>query len=296
MMNKFCLISRNSQLALIQADIVKSCLNIHYPHVEIKIEGITTIGDKILDKTLDKIGGKGLFIKELQKKLLDQSSDIAVHSLKDLPANTDGSFYCAAVLKRENPQDAFVSNHYQTLDSMPNNAIVGTSSARRIAILRHFYPHLQIKLLRGNLDTRLNKLDNNEYDAIILAVAGLNRLGFEYRIREFLPIDKFVPAIGQGAIGLEVLSKRLDLMLLLGVLDDEDTFNATLLERDIGRKLGADCSTPIGVHVQIKNSLAIIYVFLLNNDTNIPRYFKLELEYKNHNDIVDKVINEISKK
>jgi hydroxymethylbilane synthase len=294
MMAEFCLISRNSELALRQADIVKSCLSNFYPHVNIKIEGTTTIGDQILDKTLDKIGGKGLFIKELQKKLLDGVCDIAVHSLKDLPMQVNDDFYCAAILKRENPQDAFISNKYNSLESMPNNAIIGTSSSRRIAIIKHFYPYLQVKLLRGNLQTRLKKLDNHEYDAIILAVAGLSRLGLTNRIKQFLPVDKFVPAVGQGAIALEVLSKRLDLMLLLGAIDDDETFRAISIERAIGSKLGVDCSTPIGIHAVVNPDSITVYVFLLN-DQKQPIFLRVDSSFQNQIDIVDKVIHEIAK-
>jgi hydroxymethylbilane synthase len=294
-MNEFYLISRNSELALKQADIVKACLNESYPNIKINVIGTTTLGDQILDKTLDKDGGKGLFIKELQKKLLDGSCDVAVHSLKDLPIDNDDNFYCAAVLKRENPQDAFISNKYNSLDEMPSNSLIGTSSARRIALLKFFYPHLQIKLLRGNLQTRLKKLDNNEFDGIILAAAGLNRLNLSSRIKQLLPINKFVPAIGQGAIALETLSKRLDLMLLLGAIDDDETFQAILIERSIGLKLGANCSTPIGVHVMIQNNITTIYVFIVNpQGKNV--FVTVSSESNNYIDIVDKVMNEIAKK
>lgn len=294
-MNEFCLISRNSELALKQADIVKALLNQHYSELNIKIEGTTTLGDQILDKTLDKIGGKGLFTKELQKKLLDGSCDIAVHSLKDLPMDHNESFYCAAVLKRENAQDAFISNKYDSLEDMPSNALIGTSSARRISLLKYFYPHLQIKLLRGNLQTRLKKLDNNEFDGIILAAAGLNRLNLSNRIKQLLPIDKFVPAIGQGAIALEILSKRLDLMLLLGAIDDDETFRAISIERSIGLKLGANCSTPIGIHVTINDKITNIYVFLVN-DFGKSIFLTVSSTNNNYIDIVDKVVNEIAKK
>lgn len=294
-MNEFCLISRNSELALKQADIVKDSLNKNYPDLFVKIEGTTTLGDQILDKTLDKIGGKGLFIKELQKKLLDGSCDIAVHSLKDLSVDNNDNFYCAAVLKRENAQDAFISNKYNSLEDMPANSVIGTSSARRISLIKYFYPHLQVKLLRGNLQTRLKRLDNDEFDGIILAAAGLNRLNLSNRIKELLPVDRFVPAIGQGAIALEVLAKRLDLMILLAVIDDDETFRAISIERSIGLKLGANCSTPIGVHVTIKGKMVNIYAFLVNDDGQSV-FVTVSSDSSNYVDIVDKVVNEIAKK
>ena len=167
-MQKIKIISRNSKLAMWQAEFVKAKLIEHYPQLEVEIIGITTEGDRILDKSLEKIGGKGLFIKELEYQLIAGAADIAVHSLKDLPANLVGEFTLAAILKRENPFDALVSNNYQNLQEMPAGSVIGTSSARRVAVLRKYYPHLEIKLLRGNLQTRIAKLDNGEYDAIVL--------------------------------------------------------------------------------------------------------------------------------
>ena len=247
-MHKIKIISRNSKLALWQAYHVRDKLISVYPDLIVEIIEIVTQGDKILDKSLDKIGGKGLFIKELEYALLDETADIAVHSLKDVSANLDHEFELITVLERGVANDAFVSNKYDTLESMPDGAVIGTSSARRIALLHKYYPNLQTKLLRGNLTTRLSKLDNDEYDGIILASIGLIRLGFGNRIKQQLDIKQFIPAIGQGAIAIEILKKRQDLLKFLAPLVDNSTTIAVNSEREVGRILGASCSIPLGVH------------------------------------------------
>lgn len=254
-MNKVRIITRNSQLAMWQAEHVKQQLTQLYPQLQVDIIGVTTEGDRILDKSLDKIGGKGLFIKELEAQLLAGNADIAVHSLKDLPANLITDFKLAAILKRENPYDALVSNTYSSLDAIPANGVIGTSSARRVAILKRYYPHLQVKLLRGNLQTRLAKLDNGDYDAIILAVAGLKRLGLSSRITQVLPKDKFIPAIGQGALAIEVVSTRSDLLELLQPLNDYHSLAAISAEREMGRFLNASCNIPIAGFAEISDGI-----------------------------------------
>lgn len=250
-MKKVRIISRNSKLAMWQAEHVQQQLHVHYPTLEVEIIGITTEGDRILDQSLEKIGGKGLFIKELERQLLTGTVDIAVHSLKDLPANLSTEFKLAAVLPRENPFDALVSNNYKSLEEIPKDSVIGTSSARRVAILKRYYPHLHVKLLRGNLQTRLAKLDNGEYDAIILAVAGLKRLGLSERIAQVLPADKFIPAIGQGALAIEICHGRDDLRKLLEPLNDVNTAMAIGAEREMGRYLNASCNIPIAGFAQI---------------------------------------------
>lgn len=249
-MEKIRIVSRNSNLALWQANFVKEQLHTHYPNLFIEVSGITTRGDQILDKSLDKIGGKGLFIKELENVLLNGAADIAVHSLKDLPAKLHPTFSLGAILKREDAADAFVSNKYQSLNAMPKDAIIGTSSARRVAIIKQDYPHLRIKLLRGNIQTRLTKLDNNEYDGIILAVAGLKRLNLDYRITQGLETNQFLPAIGQGALAVEILSSRLDLVKFLQPLNDVNTVLEVSMERELGGRLGANCSVPIAIYAK----------------------------------------------
>ncbi len=268
------IITRNSQLAMWQAKYVEAQLINYYPLLNTKIIGITTKGDQILDRSLDKVGGKGLFIKELEKALLSQDVDLAVHSLKDLPANMDNNFKIVAVLQRENPHDAFVSNKYQSLSALPDGAIIGTSSIRRIAILNQYYPQYKVKLLRGNLNTRLKKLDDGEYDAIILACAGLIRLGARDRIREQLDIKQFVPSIGQGAIAVEVLSNNFELCKKLAVLNDESSYICTMLERSIGQALNASCSVPLGVHATIKGHVISVnaVVYDIQNNQQISSF------------------------
>lgn len=234
-----------------QAQHVKNHILSNYPKLQVEIIGITTEGDRILDKSLSKIGGKGLFIKELEQQLLCGIADIAVHSLKDLPANLSPNFSLAAILPRENPYDAFVSNKYLALNEMPAGSIIGTSSARREAVLKKYYPQLQTRLLRGNLPTRLNKLDNKEYDAVILAVAGLKRLELETRIKQILPEDEFTPAIGQGALAIEICSQREDLKHLLSVLNDSATAATVGAEREMGRFMNASCNIPIAGFAKI---------------------------------------------
>lgn len=268
-MKPVTIITRNSKLAMWQALHVKQLLQTEYPELEVLISGITTEGDRILDQSLEKIGGKGLFIKELEYQLLAGNADIAVHSLKDLPANLPSEFELAAILKREDAHDAFVSNKYKSLDEMPVNSVVGSSSARRVAILKRYYPHLQIKLLRGNLQTRLAKLDNNEYDAIILAVAGLKRLGLEERITQVLADDKFIPAIGQGALAIEIKAGALELKKLLAPLNDNISVALVGAEREMGRHLNASCNIPLAGFARIVDNQLKLSALLADVNANI---------------------------
>ena len=196
--------TRESRLAMWQAEHVREKLATLYPHRNIEILGMTTRGDQILDRTLSKVGGKGLFVKELEVAMAEGHADLAVHSLKDVPMDLPENFELAAVLEREDPRDAFVSNEYASLDALPDGAVVGTSSLRRQALIAASYPKLVIHPLRGNLDTRLGKLDRGEYAAIILAAAGLNRLGMSSRIRSVLEPEQSLPAPGQGAMAIEI--------------------------------------------------------------------------------------------
>ncbi|AUR52427.1 hydroxymethylbilane synthase [Aquella oligotrophica] len=271
-MQKIRIISRNSQLAMWQANHVKEKLISANPGLFVDIIGITTEGDRILDKSLEKIGGKGLFIKELEYQLLHENADIAVHSLKDLPAKLPEEFILAAILEREDPHDAFVSNNYQSIDELPDGAIVGTSSARRSAILRKYYPQLEIKLLRGNLQTRLAKLDNGDYDAIILAVAGLKRLGLAERIKTILPAKIFVPAIGQGVLAVEILaSRKNELLSLLKKIEDIDTSRLVGAEREMGRFMNASCNVPIAGYARMENNQLHLSAIIADPD-NVSFY------------------------
>ena len=246
--------SRESRLAMWQAEHVQACLKKLYPNCEVIILGMTTKGDQILDRALSKVGGKGLFVKELETALEDGRADLAVHSLKDVPMVMPEGFDLSCIMVREDARDALVSNEYASLAELPAGAVVGTSSLRREAIIRSQYPHLRVEPLRGNLDTRMAKLDRGEYQAIILAAAGLKRLGMGARIKALLPYDPHTPAAGQGALGIETLSARPDVKAWLAPLNDLPTALAVTAERAVSRKLGGSCEVPLAAHAQWQNS------------------------------------------
>lgn len=243
--------SRESPLALWQAEHVKRQLLQSYPALHVEILGMTTRGDQILDQTLSKIGGKGLFVKELETALLDGRADIAVHSMKDVPMRLPEGLTIAAIGEREDPRDAWVSPNFAAPADLPHGSVVGTSSLRREAQLRAAFPHLIVKPLRGNLQTRLAKLDAGEYAAIVLAAAGLLRLGLAERIRLCLDIETSLPAPGQGALGIEIRADRLDLITLLAPLNHPDTAACVIAERAMSLRLNGSCETPLGAHAQI---------------------------------------------
>ena len=247
--NVLTIASRESRLALWQTNFVKDTLQKADANLQINILGMTTQGDKILDKPLSKIGGKGLFIKELETALLNHQADFAVHSMKDVPMEIPNGFALAAVMQREIPFDALVlgkNSQYKTLQDLPKNAVIGTSSVRREAILRKNFPHLQIKSLRGNLDTRLRKLDSGEFDAIILAAAGLKRLGLNERISQILPPEIFISSPGQGALGIEILAENQNILQILENLNDLKTLLCVTAEREFSKQLGGSCQIPLG--------------------------------------------------
>jgi hydroxymethylbilane synthase len=219
-----------------------------YPRTTVALLGMTTQGDQVLDRPLAAIGGKGLFVKELEVAMTDGRADLAVHSLKDVPMELPEGFVLAAVAAREDPRDAFVSNRYATLRDLPAGAVVGTSSLRREAQLRERFPALSIQPLRGNVNTRLRKLDEGQYDAIILAVAGLKRLGFGDRIRDLIDPEDSLPAPGQGALGLECRADRADVVAALSPLVDPPTMLATAAERAFSRALAGSCRTPLAAY------------------------------------------------
>lgn len=258
--------TRESALALWQAEHVRTLLRQHYPQMKVCLLGMTTQGDQILDRTLSKIGGKGLFVKELENALVDGRADIAVHSLKDVPMQLPDGFALAAILPREDPQDAFVSNQYTSLEALPAGAVVGTSSLRREVQLRARYPHLQILPLRGNVQTRLSKLDQGQYAAIILAAAGLKRLGLGARIGQILPPEVSLPAVGQGALGIECLQHRPEIAALLAPLQDERTTVCTLAERAFSRALGGSCQLPLGGYAMLDNEELYLRGFIASTD------------------------------
>ncbi len=237
--------TRQSPLALWQTEHVAALLQRSYPDLRIELVPLSTRGDQILDRSLATIGGKGLFLKELEEAMLDGRADIAVHSMKDVPMNLDTPFEIAAILRRADPFDAFVSNGFERLDDLPKGARVGTSSLRRQAQLRARRPDLHLSDLRGNVNTRLRKLDEGEFDAIVLACAGLDRLGMHERIRQRLTAPDFLPAVAQGAIGIEIADDRADLGDLLQVLHDADTALCVGAERAMNRRLHGSCQVPI---------------------------------------------------
>lgn len=240
--------SRESALAMWQARHIQAQLQSLYPECDVSILGMTTQGDQILDKTLSKIGGKGLFVKELETALQDGRADLAVHSIKDVPMVLPDEFALVAIGERANPFDAFVSNQYERLEDLPKGAVVGTSSLRREAQLRARFPHLTIQPLRGNVQTRLSKLDNGDYDAIILAAAGLERLELDERIRGVLsPVDS-LPAAGQGALGIEIAAHRSDLIDVLLPLNHAKTAACVTAERALARALGGSCQVPLAAY------------------------------------------------
>ncbi|MBP2637413.1 MAG: hemC [Firmicutes bacterium] len=243
--------TRASKLALWQANHVAACLRERYPDMEIELKNMVTTGDKILDVPLAKIGGKGLFTKELEVAMLSGEIDLAVHSLKDMPTELPEGLILAAVTERVDPGDALISPEYQTLDKLPVNARVGTSSLRRKAQLLHARPDLDIVDLRGNLDTRLKKLITEKLDAILLAVAGLRRLGWDEHITQVLPQNICLPAVGQGALAIEARQNDTDTLELLAFLNHEPTRQATLAERAFLAEVEGGCQIPIGVYAQV---------------------------------------------
>ncbi len=240
--------TRESRLALWQAEHVRDLLRGLYPACRVDLRGMTTRGDQILDRPLAKVGGKGLFVKELETALLEGHADIAVHSMKDVPMELAPEFALVAIGPREQPLDAFVSSRYASLDEMPPGAVVGTSSLRREAQLHARYPYLSVTSLRGNLDTRLRKLDAGNYDAIILAAAGLTRLGLAQRIRAVLPAEQSLPAAGQGALGIEALAVRADVAAWMAPLNDAPTAACVRAERAVSRALAGSCEVPLGAY------------------------------------------------
>jgi hydroxymethylbilane synthase len=243
--------TRESLLALWQARHVASALRTLYPRLDVQILGMTTEGDRKLEASLAKIGGKGLFVKELETALADGRADIAVHSLKDVPMHLPADFALGAILARADPRDALVSNRFATLAALPHGARVGTSSLRRESQLRARFPHLTIAPLRGNVQTRLRKLDDGAYDAIILAAAGLQRLGLESRIRAVIAPEDMLPAVGQGALAVECRDDRADVLALLKPLHDETTALCVSAERALSRTLAGSCNVPLAGFAEI---------------------------------------------
>jgi len=268
-MDKIVIASRESRLAMWQAEHIQARLQALYPHLTVEILGMTTQGDQILDKTLSKIGGKGLFVKELEVALAEGRADLAVHSIKDVPMVLPEGFALAAICEREDPRDAFVSNKFASLAELPAGAVVGTSSLRRESQLRARYPQLEIKPLRGNVQTRLRKLDEGEYDAIILAAAGLKRLELHDRIRSELAPSESLPAAGQGALGIEIRADRADMLALLQPLNHPDTHACVSAERALARELGGSCQVPLGAFATLSDDVLTLGGFVAHPDGSV---------------------------
>ena len=245
--------TRESRLAMWQAQHMQDLLRVQ--GCEVDILGMTTQGDQILDRSLSKVGGKGLFVKELEVALEEGRADLAVHSLKDVPMDMPEGFDLACVMAREDPRDAWVSPQFATLQDLPQGAVVGTSSLRRTVLLRSLRPDLQIEPLRGNLDTRLRKLDEGQYAGIVLAAAGLKRLGLADRIRHIFDTADMLPAAGQGALGIEIRSHREDVRSILAPLADQSTWLAVAAERAVSRAMGGSCSMPLAAHAVLQGQV-----------------------------------------
>jgi hydroxymethylbilane synthase len=266
MIKNITIASRESPLAIWQAEHIKFKINQLYPQIKINIEGFKTQGDILLDQSLADIGGKGLFIKELEQALLEKKADLAVHSMKDLPMDIPNQFQLIAITEREDPRDAFVSNNFNSLDTMPKGSVVGTSSLRRQSQIKAKYPDLIIEPLRGNLQTRLNKLDKEQYDAIILAAAGLIRLDLKVRIKKYLETTVSIPSVGQGALGVEVLAGNESLNEILKTLNDDETSRCVLAERTVSQSLAGSCTVPLGAYASISKNDFTIKAFVASPD------------------------------
>lgn len=262
MPKKVVIATRESQLALWQAEHVKARLLALYPGLEVELLGMTTQGDQILDSPLSRIGGKGLFVKELETAMAEGRADLAVHSIKDVPMDLPEGFALAAISEREDPRDAFVSKKYARLADLPSGARVGTSSLRRQVQLRAKYPTLDVDTLRGNVNTRLRKLEEGQYDAILLAAAGLKRLKLDHHIRAILTPEESLPAVGQGALGIEIRADRADLMDLLAPLNDPDTAACVRAERAMSRMLHGGCQAPIGGYAEMQEGQIHLRAFV----------------------------------
>lgn len=250
--------TRKSKLALWQANFVKSALEKRYPELTVTLVEMITEGDRQQNVALTNIGGKSVFVKALQQALLNNEADIAVHSIKDMSVHDEKGLILGAICERADPRDAFISNRYTTIESLPHDAIIGTSSPRRTSLIKSILPNARIELLRGNVDTRLLKLDAGTYDAIILAAAGLHRLNLSARIQSYFPETFFTPAIGQGAIGIECRENNHYIRELLLFLHHAQTAHCVIAERTVNQWLGGDCHTAIGAHAKIIDNKLIL--------------------------------------
>jgi len=265
-MDKITIGTRGSKLALWQANFIKDEIEKKHKNIKVELKIIKTQGDKILDVPLAMVGGKGLFVKEIEDELLKGNIDLAVHSMKDVPTFFPEGLYLAIITEREDYRDAFLSRKNTPLKELPNNAIIGTSSLRRKAQLLNIKNNCQIKDLRGNVDTRIKKLENGDYDAIILATAGLKRMGFEDKITEYLDVDVMIPAVGQGALGIEIRENDNKIKEIISFLNHEPTYFAVKAERAFLRMLEGGCQVPIGCYGLLKENTLNLVGFVASVD------------------------------
>lgn len=263
---KLVIATRRSRLALWQAEHVRALLQAREPGLQVELLPMSTRGDELLQSRLDEAGGKGLFVKELEAAMAERRADLAVHSMKDVPADLPPGFVLAAILSREDPRDAFVSSRYDGFATMPAGAVVGTSSLRREAQIAARHPHLQVRLLRGNVETRLAKLDRAEYDAEVLAVAGLSRLGLRQRVRAVLEPEAMLPAPGQGALGIECLASASEVIRVVGALGDPGTEACVRAERAVSRALGGSCTIPLAAYATSSSAVLKLRALVASRD------------------------------
>ena len=283
--------TRESRLALWQAEHVRELLEQRFGAV-VQLLGMTTRGDQILDRSLSKVGGKGLFVKELEAALENGSAHLAVHSLKDVPMDLPEGFALATVLEREDPRDALVSPRHASLEALPQGACVGTSSLRRVVLLKSLRPDLRIEPLRGNLDTRLRKLDDGQYDAIVLAAAGLKRLGLGERIRSVFDPDQMIPAAGQGALGIETRGDARELLARLVTLTHRPTWLAVQAERAVSRALGGSCSMPLAAHARFDGGMLHLQAALGDGERPERALLRVRLQADVHDDAAARALGE----
>lgn len=287
--------TRESPLALWQAEHVQALLRERYPEKKVELLSMTTQGDQILDKTLSKIGGKGLFVKELEIAMQKKLAHLAVHSLKDVPMELPEGFVLAAVSQREDPRDAFVSNRYESLESMPAGSVVGTASLRRELMLRSRFPHLKVKPVRGNVGTRLKKLDSGEYDALVMASAGFKRLGLKDRIREIISDDVSLPSPGQGALGIECLQSDLDTQQAVAFINDEKTRACCLAERAVSRALGGSCQVPLAAYATIEDSVMRLRALVGDHTTGESVSTEVRGDWQTYEQLAQKAVEDLLK-
>jgi hydroxymethylbilane synthase len=265
-MRKLAIATRKSRLALWQAQHIAMLLKKRHRELDVELLPLSTRGDELIDRRLDEAGGKGLFVKELENAMSDGRADLAVHSMKDMPAELPPGFALAAITQREDPRDALVSKKFVSLKGMHAGTRVGTSSLRRQAQIGERHPGLQVRLLRGNVDTRIAKLDRDEYDAIVLAAAGLTRLGLQARISAYLAADEMLPAPGQGALGIECLADRAEIAALLAPLADDATTACVRAERAVSRALGGSCALPLAAYAELHSGSIRLRALVASSD------------------------------